>query len=118
MNAKLKPGQPVTYISHRPARHLEVVRVGRKYGYANEPGGGPWSEVKFVLGTGREAGGSFGSVLTAEQFKEHQRKTARASRLRLAGVSISGGPLAQDEAFLDAVDALVSEALERREASR
>ena len=117
MDEQLKPGEPVTYVSHRPARHLEVVRVGRKYGYANEPGGGPWSEVKFALDTGREANG-FGSVLTAEQFKEHQRKTARASRLRLAGVSISGGPLARDEAFLDAVDALVSEALEHREASR
>ena len=117
MNAKLKPGEPVTYVSHRPARHLKVVRVGRKYGYANEPGGGSWNEVKFALDTGREANG-FGSVLTAEQFKEHQRRTARASRLRLAGVSVSGGPLAQDEAFLDAVDALASEALERTEASR
>lgn len=117
MNEQLKPGQPVTYISHRPARHLEVVRVGRKYGYANEPGGGPWSEVKFTLATGREANG-FGSVLTAEQFEERQRQVARAARLRFAGVSVSGGPLAQDEAFLDAVDALVSETLERREAPR
>ena len=117
MNEQLKPGRPVIHISHRPARHLEVVRVGRKYGYANKPGGGPWNEVKFDLKTGREANG-FGSVLTHEQLEEHQRKAARASRLRLAGVSISGGPLAQDETFLDAVDALVSEARERREASR
>lgn len=117
MNAKLKPGEPVTYVSHRPARHLEVVRVGRKYGYANEPGGEPWSEVKFALDTGREANG-FGSVLTAEQFKEHQRKAARASRLRLAGVNVSGPRFARDEAFLDALDALVSVALERTETSR
>ena len=117
MDEQLKPGEPVTYVSHRPARHLEVVRVGRKYGYANEPGGGSWREVKFVLETGREANG-FGSVLTAEQLEEHQRKTARASRLRLAGVNVSGPRLARDEAFLDAVDALVSEALEHREASR
>ena len=117
MDEQIKPGEPVTYVSHRPARHLEVVRVGRKYGYANEPGGGPWGEVKFALDTGREANG-FGSVLTAEQFKEHQRKTSRASRLRLAGVNVSGPRLARDEAFLDSLDALVSEALERMGSSR